>query len=69
MIDYAESIQKIADLRRQAHDAMLKKDWSTACDLADEIVIEARRLKIFSMHMLNEELNEALDANHKQRPA
>lgn len=58
MIDYAESIQKIADLRRQAHDALLRKDWAMACDVADEIVVEARMLKILSMYQLNEELEK-----------
>ena len=56
MIDYAESIHKIYELRRKAHDALLKKDWSTACDLADEIVVAARELKIFNMHQLELEL-------------
>ena len=61
MIDYAESIHKIYELRRKAHDALLKKDWSTACDLADEIVVAARELKIFSMNELNKTLQQELD--------
>ena len=61
MIDYAESIEKIAKLRREAHDALLKRDWATACDLADEIVIAARAVKIFSMAQLNDELKHVLD--------
>jgi hypothetical protein len=61
MIDYAESIEKIAQLRRQAHDALLKKEWAKACDIADEIVVAARALKILCMHQLEEELR----VNHK----
>jgi hypothetical protein len=56
MIDYAESIEKITQLRRQAHDALLKKEWSKACDIADEIVVAARSLKILCMYQLEEEL-------------
>mgnify|MGYP003352625115 CR=1 FL=1 len=58
MIDYAESIHKIYELRRKAHDALLKKDWSTACDLADEIVVAARALRMFSLNCLNEAGND-----------
>jgi hypothetical protein len=52
MIDYAESIEKIAKLRREAHDALLKRDWATACDLADEIVVCAGAVKEFSMDQI-----------------
>lgn len=61
MIDYAESIEKIAKLRREAHDALLKRDWATACDCADEIVVCARAVKIFSMAQLNDTLQYHLD--------
>ena len=58
MIDYAESIGKISKLRRDAHDALLMKNWSVAFDLADEIVIAASAVKRFAMYKLNEELEE-----------
>lgn len=54
MIDYAESIEKIAKLRREAHDALLKRDWATACDCADEIVVCARAVKIFCLGEIKE---------------
>jgi hypothetical protein len=58
MIDYAESIEKIARLRREAHDALLRHEWKTACDCADEIVVAARAVKLFSMSQLDGLLND-----------
>ena len=45
----------------EAHDASLKRDWATACDCADEIVVCARAVKIFSMAQLGVEVH----ANHQ----
>jgi hypothetical protein len=64
MIDYAESIEKIAKLRRQAHDALLHHEWKTACDCADEIVVCARAVKIFSMEQLDTELGQTDAYSH-----
>ena len=54
----------IASVIAKAHDALLKKDWSTACDLADEIVVAARELKIFNMHQLELELEASFDGRN-----
>ena len=52
MIDYGESIIKIQKLQRQAHDALVARDWSRACDLADEIVLVARSIKMYCLSEL-----------------
>ena len=65
MIDYGESIIKIQKLQREAHDALLKHDWQTACDKADEIIVAARAIRVFCMSHLNEELPNAI---RKQTP-
>jgi hypothetical protein len=58
MIDYGENIIKIQKLQREAHDAMLKHDWQTACDKADEIIVCARAIRIFCMHELQKALEQ-----------
>ena len=60
MIDYGENIIKIQKLQREAHDALLKHDWQTACDKADEIIVCARMIRVFCMSHLNEELSHAV---------
>ena len=47
--DYGESIIKIQKLQREAHDALIAHDWSRACDLADEIVLAARSIKMYCL--------------------
>ena len=48
--DYGESIIKIQKLQREAHDALIAHDWSRACDLADEIVLAARSIKLYCLN-------------------
>ena len=59
MLDYSEGLIRIAELRREAQLATLKKDWSRVCDCMDGIVLIATRLKIFCMDELNDRLEEA----------
>lgn len=54
--DYSVSLLNIIELRKKAQEACLKKDWKTVCDCADEIVVSARALKIFSIDQLEQEL-------------
>lgn len=58
MIDYGESIIKIKALQREAHDAMLKHDWQTACDKADEIIVCARSIRVFCLSELQKMLSQ-----------
>lgn len=48
-MDYAHGLIKIRQLRQEAHEALLAKDWKRACDLADEIVLAARSIKLFCL--------------------
>ena len=50
--DYGESLIKIQKLQRAAHDALNEKDWARACDLADEIVLAARSIKLYCLNEL-----------------
>lgn len=61
MIDYGESVIKIRILQREAHDALLDRDWLTACDKADEIIIAARSIRIFCMSHLQKTLDQWSD--------
>ncbi len=54
MIDYSDSLIKINKMRRKAHDAILKKDWATACDCMDEIVVAAREAKMYCLGEIKE---------------
>ena len=48
--DYGESLIKIQKLQREAHDALIAHDWARACDLADEIVLAARSIKLYCLN-------------------
>lgn len=48
--DYGESLIKIQKLQREAHDALVARDWARACDLADEIVLAARSIKLYCLN-------------------
>ena len=56
MIDYGESLIKIKQSRKKAHDAILDKRWPDACDYLDEIVVAAREAKMFCLGEIIEEL-------------
>ena len=60
MIDYSESLLKIKALQREAQDALLARDWQTACDKADEIIVAARAIRVYCIKQLNEELEHAI---------
>lgn len=49
MIDYSESLLKIKALEREAHDALLKKDWPEAFKLATDIKDAAEDLQRFCL--------------------
>ena len=61
MIDYGEGLIKIKILQREAHDALLDRDWQTACDKADEIIVAARSIRIFCMSHLQKTLDQWSD--------
>jgi len=56
--DYSEALIIIQELRKKAQLALLRHDWKTACDCADEIVVAARAMKIYSMDQLEQELEK-----------
>jgi hypothetical protein len=56
--DYSVSLLTIMDMRKKAQLALLAHDWKTACDCADEIVVAARAMKIYSMDQLEQELEK-----------
>ena len=57
--DYSDSLLTIQAMRKKAQEALLRHDWKTACNCADEIVVASRAMKIYSMDQLEREL-EAL---------
>ena len=58
MIDYGEGLIKIKILQREAHDALLNRDWQTACDKADEIIVAARAIRVFCLSELEKVLTQ-----------
>ena len=58
MIDYGESLIKIKQSRKKAHDAILDRRWSDACDHLDEIVVAAREAKMFCLGKIIDELEK-----------
>ena len=52
-MDYAENIINIDHLRRQAHDALLKRDLKRVVDLADEIIVASRGIRGFCLDQLD----------------
>ena len=52
-MDYAENIINIDHLRRQAHDALLKRDFKRVVDLADEIIVASRGIRGFCLDQLD----------------
>jgi hypothetical protein len=55
MMDYADGIIQIAQLRQQAHSALLARDWAKACDIADELVKVASSLKFFCIYQMKDD--------------
>lgn len=49
MNDYAQPLLDIKHLREQAHKALQEGRWADACDLADEIVDAARKVRLFCL--------------------
>lgn len=58
MIDYGENLIKIKILQREAQDALLDRDWQTACDKADEIIVAARSIRVFCVSELEKVLTQ-----------
>ena len=47
MMDYSELLLAIQQDHRRCHEALLKRDWGKAADLADAIQLQAAALKAF----------------------
>ena len=47
--DYAQALLDIKALRAKAYEAMQTHQWAKACDLADEIVIAAHKVKMYCL--------------------
>lgn len=54
-MDYAENILAIDQLRKQAHDALLKRDWKKTVDLADEIIVASRGIRGYCLNQMEQE--------------
>ena len=50
--DYSMSLMQIQELRKQASEASHLGKWSEVCDLADEIVDTANKLRIYCLDRL-----------------
>ena len=51
--DYSDALLTIQAMRKKAQDALLRHDWKTACDCADEIVVAARGMKMYALDQLD----------------
>jgi hypothetical protein len=54
-MDYAENIINIDHLRRQAHDALLKRDFKRVVDLADEIIVASRGIRGYCLDQMEKD--------------
>ena len=54
MIDYSEGLIRIQQLQRAAHDALNEKDWARVCDMADEIILAARAIRMHCISAMEE---------------
>ena len=50
--DYAQALLDIKALRSKAYEAMQTHQWAEACDLADEIIVAARKVKVYCLDQL-----------------
>jgi hypothetical protein len=55
--DYSEALLTIQAMRKKAQDALLRHDWKTACDCADEIFVAARGMKMYALDQLEKKTN------------
>jgi len=62
MKDYSEALIIIQELRKKAQDALLRHDWKTACDCADEVVVAARGMKMYALDKI-----ESAQKSHTNR--
>ena len=53
--DYAQALLDIKALRAQAYEAMQTHQWAKACDIADEIIVAARKVKVYCLDQLEQE--------------
>ena len=56
--DYSEALIIIQELRKKAQEAAAEKKWSKVCDIADEIIDAALRLKIYCVIRGEQELEQ-----------
>jgi hypothetical protein len=54
-MDYSENIINIDHLRRQAHDALLKRDFKRVVDLADEIIVASRGIRGYCLDQMEKD--------------
>tara|TARA_R110000868_G_scaffold385121_1_gene652868 strand:+ start:261 stop:428 length:168 start_codon:yes stop_codon:yes gene_type:complete len=52
MEDYAQALLDIKALRAKTYEAMQTHQWAEACDLADEIIVAARKVKVYCLDQL-----------------
>lgn len=50
--DYAQALLNIKALRAKAYTAMQQRNWKVACDCADEVIVEARKVRIYCLDQL-----------------
>ncbi len=50
--DYSISLLEIQQLRKKASEAAKLGQWSEVCDLADEIIVKCRALRIYCLDQL-----------------
>ncbi len=56
MTDYGECLIKIKALEREAHDALLARDWNTARLLSKRIAVMAFKIQEFCISMQEQQM-------------
>ena len=55
ILDYSEPLIFLRQLRQEAHEALLLKDYKKAVDLAEQMVFEARKMRLYCLDQLEKQ--------------
>jgi type I site-specific restriction endonuclease len=63
LIDYADPLMRVEKALKKAHDYLLDRDYVLALDQVDLAIVEARRVRVSVIHVMEKE-----DALRQQTP-
>jgi hypothetical protein len=65
--DYSISLLEIQQLRKKASETAKLGQWSEVCDLADEIIVKCRALRIYCLDQLESQHQMELPLMQQQK--